>query len=92
MSSSTGRAVRIEVVGITGKGKCSSDLHTVGQSWVVSDPAVPHGMCGYAYNSICPFITALRFGGRPPWKDDPAVTVCCPDADNPVVFRLGAGE
>ncbi len=92
MSDSHGKAVRIEVVRILGTGKCSSELHKVGQRWVVADPAVPPGMCGYAYNAIVPFITALRFGGRPPWKDEPVATVCCPDADNPVVFRLSLEE
>jgi uncharacterized repeat protein (TIGR04076 family) len=29
------------------------------------------------------------FGGRLPWSEDPdAVTVACPDAENPVVFEL----
>lgn len=88
MSDPTGKRVRVEVIRIMGAGKCSSDLHKVGQSWVLADAAVPPGMCGYAYNAISPFITALRFGGRFPWKAEPVATVCCPDADNPVVFRL----
>lgn len=92
MSNSHGKRVRIQVVKIMGTGKCSADLHDVGQSWVVSDSVVPQGMCGYAYNAISPFVTALRFGGRPPWKQDPVLTVCCPDADNPVVFKLTLEE
>jgi uncharacterized repeat protein (TIGR04076 family) len=92
VSDVNGRRVRIEVVRILGSGKCSSELHEIGQRWDVSGSAVPEGMCGYAYNSISPFVTALRFGGRPWWKDESVITVCCPDADNPVVFRLTAME
>ena len=92
MAPSNGNRVRVEVIGIMGAGKCSSDLHEVGQAWVVADAVVPQGMCSYAFNAINPFITALRFGGRFPWKDDPVATVCCPDADNPVVFRLSLEE
>ncbi|MBA4378819.1 MAG: TIGR04076 family protein [Gemmatimonas sp.] len=84
--------MRVEVIGIMGAGTCSSGLHEVGQSWVVDDAVVPQGMCGYAYNAINPFIMALRCGGRFPWKDEPVATVCCPDADNPVVFRLSLDE
>jgi uncharacterized repeat protein (TIGR04076 family) len=92
MSHAKGKTVKIQVVKVLNGGECSSRLHCVGQSWVVSDATVPQGMCCYAYNSIGPFITALHFGGRPPWKDDPEVTVCCPDADNPVVFRLSVED
>lgn len=92
MTEANGKRVRVEVVKIMGAGKCSSDLHKVGQTWVVSDAVVPQGMCGFAYGAISPFVTALRFGGRFPWKEDPVATVCCPDADNPVVFRLSLEE
>jgi uncharacterized repeat protein (TIGR04076 family) len=88
VAESAGKRVRVEVVEIMGSGKCSSDLHKVGQAWVVSDAVVPPGMCAWAYNSIQPFITALRCDGRFPWRDDPVARVCCPDADNPVVFRV----
>jgi uncharacterized repeat protein (TIGR04076 family) len=92
MGNAKGRAVKIQVVKVLNGGECASRLHCVGQSWIVSDSAVPQGMCCYAYNSIIPFITALHFGGCPPWNDKPEVTVCCPDADNPVVFRLSVEE
>jgi len=34
-------------------------------------------------------LRTLMFGGTFPWSPDPeAVTVACPDAENPVVFEL----
>lgn len=88
MSGVSGKRVHIEVVEVMGSGRCSSDLHDVGQSWDVSDAVIPQGMCAWAYNSIQPFITALYCNGRFPWRDDPVARVCCPDADNPVVFQI----
>lgn len=90
MSETFGTRVKIEVVEVMGTGACSSDLHKVGQVWIAEDAIVPQGMCCWAYNSIEPFVNALRFGGRFPWRDDPKARVCCPDADNPVVFELTA--
>jgi uncharacterized repeat protein (TIGR04076 family) len=92
VAHSNGERVKVEVIKIMGTGECSSGLHKAGQTWVISDAVVPQGMCSYAYSAINPFITVLRFGGRFPWKDDPVATVCCPDADNPVVFRLSLEE
>lgn len=87
MTESYGDAVRVEIVEIMGSGSCPSG-HEIGQSWTVTASACPEGMCGWAYNSILPFLATLRFGGRFPWSEEPISRVCCPDADNPVVFRL----
>lgn len=83
------RAVRVEVVEIMGGGKCPSE-YEVGRVWTITDHMCPLGMCAYAFNSITPFITMLQYGGQFPWSDRPTAKVCCPDADNPVVFRLTA--
>lgn len=92
MGEVEGRPVRVEVVDIMGAGSCASGIHEVGQHWTVTDSMVPAGMCGWAYNAISPFIAALRFDGRFPWRDEPVTNVCCPDADNPVVFRVSIDE
>lgn len=87
MAGTIGKPVRVEIVDIMGTGTCPSGFG-VGRTWTISDEIVPEGMCAWAYNSIAPFITALRCNGRFPWRDDPVARVCCPDADNPVVFLL----
>jgi uncharacterized repeat protein (TIGR04076 family) len=92
MSEPYGTPVRIEVVEIMGTGRCAGDLHDVGDVWIVRDAVVPEGMCSWAYNAIEPFVSALRCGGRFPWSDETVARACCPDADNPVVFRVSAGE
>lgn len=91
VAEAAGKPVRVEIVDIMGSGNCPSGFH-VGQTWVVSDAVVPKDMCAWAYNSIAPFITVLRCKGRFPWRDEPVVRVCCPDADNPVVFLLSIEE
>jgi uncharacterized repeat protein (TIGR04076 family) len=82
-----GTAVRVEIMEIMGCGKCPSGFE-VGRTWIVSDGLCPEGMCAWAFNAILPSITTLRFDGRFPWREEPLARVCCPDADNPVVFQL----
>lgn len=83
-----GRRVRIEIVEILGSGRCSIGLKP-GAAWLVDSPTVPAGMCMWAWASLTPFLTPLRFGGSLPWEDEPMTArVCCPDPGNPVVFRL----
>jgi uncharacterized repeat protein (TIGR04076 family) len=49
----------------------------------------PPNFCHWAYYSIFPFITALRFGGNIPWEEkEGTCRLCCPDPDNPVVFEI----
>lgn len=87
MAEPDGRRVHIEIVDIMGGGECPSGLE-VGQVWDVADATVPQGMCGWAWNAMLPFIATLRFDGRFPWRDEPWARLCCPDADNAVVFRV----
>ncbi len=77
--------VQVEVISV--KGECSAG-HKVGERFLIGDHT-PAGLCTFAYSSLNPFITTLRFGGSFPWSEDPGV--CrpgCPDADNVVVFEL----
>ena len=87
MSIPSENRVRVEIIGIMGAGKCPSGFE-VGRSWVIADGLCPTGMCAWAYNALLPFITTLRFNGRFPWREEPMAHLCCPDADNPVVFNL----
>ena len=87
MADASGRPVRAEIVEIMGAGTCPSGLE-VGRAWLIADGLCPEGMCGWAFNSMLPFLATLRFGGRFPWRPEPEARICCPDADNPVVFRL----
>jgi len=85
----TDTEIRVEIIEIMGSGKCPSGFQ-IGRSWVISDGICPEGMCAWAFNSILPFITTLRFNGRFPWREEPMARVCCPDADNPVVFQVSS--
>lgn len=88
--SDKGRVVDIEVVEIGGSGVCSAGL-AVGDRWVVDSPFVPAHICMWAWASILPMLTPLRFGGALPWEPEESnARVCCLDPDNPVVFRLTA--
>ena len=72
---------------ISQKGNCVYG-HKVGDEWVISR-TTPAGICMSAFNSFFPDLRVLMFGGILPWADDPdAVTVACPDAENPLVFEL----
>ena len=69
------------------RGTCANG-HEVGDEWVV-DRHTPEGVCLGAFNSLCPFLRVLMFGGSLPWEDDPDVTtIACPDSVNAVVFEL----
>ncbi len=86
-----GKKVRIEIVEILKTGKCPLGLK-VGDSWEIKDAHLPQGMCSWAFNSLYPFLTTLRFGGSFPWESKGEVRVCCPDPHNPVVFKLTVSE
>ena len=77
--------VRIKV--LSQKGHCAAG-HKVGDQWVV-DEKTPEGLCIFAFGSLLPILPAQMFGASFPWEKDPdATTVACPDAENPVVFKL----
>jgi len=72
---------------ISQKGNCEAE-HKVGDEWLVGSKT-PEGICLSAFNTMCPDLRALMFGGSFPWSTDPDVaTVACTDAQNPVVFEL----
>lgn len=92
MSDREIHAVTVEIVEIMGSGACPVGLEA-GDRWVLDSGAVPEGMCGWAYNSLAPFVQTLRFGGHFPWEEEPGeARACCPDPANPVVFLLRAEE
>ena len=82
--------VKAKIVRIMEAGSCPMELK-VGDEFELG-PTPPEGICSWAYNAILPFATVLRFGGRFPWQESDTVEVCCPDANNPVVFELRAIE
>jgi len=87
MATPAGQPVRIEVTDILLGGRCPIGL-TPGQTWVIRDGMLPDDMCASAWNSIEQYVFALRAGGTMPWSGEAGVSVCCPDASNPVVFRV----
>jgi len=72
---------------VSQKGTCSQE-HKVGDEWVIGRKT-PEGICLSAFDALFPSARVLMFGGAFPWETDPDVsTVACPDAKNPVVFKL----
>ncbi|OGO17670.1 MAG: hypothetical protein A2Z02_05610 [Chloroflexi bacterium RBG_16_48_7] len=72
---------------VSQKGHCEAK-HVVGEEFVIDD-VTPLHMCSWAFYTIFPFYSALKFGGSFPWeKDSDAATVACPDPDNPVLFEI----
>ncbi|MBE0475672.1 MAG: TIGR04076 family protein [Coriobacteriia bacterium] len=86
-----GHRVRVEVVEIMGGGRCPAGIE-VGRVWEVVDGTVPEGMCASAFHTVHPFVMTLRFGGVFPWSGGPRARLCCPDAENPVVFVVERDE
>ncbi len=83
--------IKIEIVKILERGKCPLGLK-VGDSWEIEDAFLPQGMCAWAFHSLFPFIVTLRFGGDLPWESEGEAFACCPDPNNPVVFRLSVSK
>ena len=80
------RTVKAKIVRIMGAGSCPMGLK-VGDEFELG-ATTPKGMCSWAYNAMLPFVTVLRFDGRFPWQESDTIEVCCPDANNAVVFEL----
>jgi len=77
----------VKVKVISQKGNCGAG-HKVGEEWTISGKT-PEGICLSAFNALSPDLRVLMFGGSFPWSDDPdTATAACPDAENPVVFKL----
>ena len=72
---------------VSQKGTCTHE-HKVGDEWVIGRKT-PAGICMSAFYTLFPSVRVLMFGGTLPWESDPDVTtIACPDAENPVVFKL----
>ena len=60
-------------------GVCQGGFHQVGQVITV-ERTTPGGMCMGAWNSIAPYLTALRMGANFPWEKEEGVAIIhCPD-------------
>ncbi|MFX0060814.1 MAG: TIGR04076 family protein [Candidatus Hermodarchaeota archaeon] len=76
----------MEVVNILEDGKCPEN-HQIGDKF--SFPEDGAKICTHALHTLFPYILALQSGGSFPWEEDPdSITLCCPDYNNPVVFKL----
>ena len=74
---------------ISQKGTCTAE-HKVGDEFVIGE-STPSGMCSWAFYTVFPFATVMRFGGAFPWEKDGKARVVCPDSTSPVVFELRRG-
>ena len=79
--------VKVKVLEIREGGKCSFGLK-VGDEFIF-EHLPPQNFCHWAFHSMLPFVTVLRFGGDVPWEKEKGLCrICCPDPDNPVVFEI----
>ena len=70
------------------KGKCALK-HKAGEEFVFQGGIAPGGLCTEAMLTVIPTARTLMFGGTHFWeKDKDAITVCCPDPTNLVVFEV----
>jgi len=82
--------ITIKVVEIRGTGKCPADLK-VGDTFEINEKGQPISInfCGWAFATLWPFITPLRYGGIFPWEKNPdKAYVSCPDPQTTVVFEI----
>lgn len=72
---------------ISQQGCCEAG-HREGDEFIIGQ-TTPRGMCAWAHYTLFPFAQTIAFGGSFPWEKEPGTaTVCCPDPDNPIVFKL----
>jgi len=72
---------------ISQKGTCAAG-HKVGDEFAVGG-LTPAGLCSFAFCAVFACASVLQYGGSFPWETDPdKTTAACPDAANPVVFKL----
>jgi len=86
--------ITIKVIEIRGTGKCSAGLK-VGDTFEINEKGQPVDInfCGWAFTTLWPFITPLRYGGILPWGKDPdKAYVSCPDPETTVVFEISRKE
>jgi uncharacterized repeat protein (TIGR04076 family) len=76
-----------ELRNASGKGPCS--LYQLGQEFDLSKLEEKEKICEWAYHSLFPFYSMLKYDGTIPWEPDPnKALVSCPDPHNVVVFEL----
>lgn len=72
---------------ISQKGTCAAG-HKEGDEFVLGN-LTPAGMCPWAFYTIFPFLTVMKFRGHFPWlKEGIDITIACPDPGNPVIFEV----
>lgn len=77
----------IQIKVISQKGTCVCG-HKEGDTFLCTS-GTPSGLCLSAFAALLPAIQVLRMGGVHPWEaDGDAVSFCCPDYKNPVVFEV----
>ncbi|MFX1251430.1 MAG: TIGR04076 family protein [Promethearchaeota archaeon] len=82
--------ILFEVVNILEGGKCPVN-HQIGDKF--SFPEDKGKICPYALMTLSPYSLALQSGGSFPWEENPdSLTLCCPDYNNPVVFKITRTE
>lgn len=73
---------------ISQKGSCDQG-HKVGDKVIFNESGVEGKICIHALYSMMPAVFALLFDARFPWlQGGAAKTHACPDAYNPVVFKI----
>ena len=73
---------------ISQEGHCAAG-HKEGDEWVMGLHTSEKPICLPALNAIFSHQKVLRYGGSFQYQKDPySATVPCPDAANPVIFRL----
>ena len=80
--------IKLEV--IKQKGNCVAG-HKIGDQIKISyeKNEIEGKICLHALYSILPKVYAMSYGAQFPWLEDPDIsTHACPDAKNPVVFKV----
>ena len=78
----------IEVTVKSQKGTCAFG-HKVGDKIVFDGKSVKGDICYSALMVLLPKVYAMRYGSEFPWAEDKDVIFnACPDAENPVVFKI----
>ena len=82
--------ITIEITKILEAGTCPNE-HQVGD--VFKYPDERGKICPSAFHSIYPTIRVMQSGGSFSWFDElNSTSVCCPDPENPVVFKISRKE
>lgn len=82
----------IEVIVKSVKGKCINS-HKVGDKIVFGEKDIKGSICIHALYSLLPKVFAMMYGAEFHWlSDGDPPTHACPDAENPVVFKLRRKE